>query len=101
MMIEYSDSLGKYFGIFSLFIILLVPVILNRFLKVKYPLALVTLAIFYVAAYILERIIFTLLFDVEVSIQPLDGLFSILVPLYGYVLCLVVDFVIYRLLRKS
>lgn len=97
-MIEYSDSLGKIFGLFGLALVLLVPVILNRILKIKYPLALATLAALYIIASVLERVIFHIVFNIEPSIKPLDGLFSIIIPIYGYVMCLVLDVIAYRLL---
>lgn len=99
-MLEYSDSLGQAFGLFSLVLLVGMPVVLNRLLKVKYPLALVTLALFYVAAYVVNGLIFSLLFNTEPSIKPLDGLFSILVPIYGYVICLIVDLLVYFFLKK-
>lgn len=99
-MIEYTDFLGKIFGLFSLLLMLLAPVVLNRLLKVKYPLAIATLAAFYIVGYLLERLIFNLLFDVESSIKPLDGLYMVLIPIYGYVICLLFDIVTYRVINK-
>ena len=99
-MIEYSDSLGKIFGLFGLALVVFGPVILNRILNIKYPLALVTLSIFYIISYMLERLIFHVVFNIEASIKPLDGLFSIIIPIYGYLVCLLFDALAYRLLKN-
>ena len=99
-MIEYTDSLGQIFGLFGLLLILVAPVVLNRLLEVKYPLAMATLAAFFVVGSLLERLLFNLLFDIEPSVGPLDGLFMILVPIYGYVLCLLFDLVAYRVISR-
>lgn len=99
-MFEYTDFLGKIFGLFGLFLILLAPVVLNRLMKVKYPLAIATLAAFYIVGYFFERLIFNLLFNFEPSIKPLDGLFMALIPIYGYVICLLLDIVAYHAITK-
>tara|TARA_R110002126_G_scaffold12196_21_gene53227 strand:- start:250 stop:570 length:321 start_codon:yes stop_codon:yes gene_type:complete len=90
-MFEYQEWQGMIYGIFSLLLVIGMPVLINRLLHISYPKAIFMLlasCIIFMAA---DRLIHSLIFDLRIQIDPLNDFFALLVPIYVFVIALVVD----------
>ena len=92
-MFEYQEWQGMLYGVFSLLLVIGMPVIINRMLNMTYPKAILTLLISCIIFMAIDRAIHSFLFNIAIEIDPLNELISMLVPICVIVISLIVDFI--------
>lgn len=90
-MIEYQEQLGMIYGVFSLLLIIGVPVLINRLVNMSYPKAIFMLLASCLIFMVIDRLIHSLVFDITIEIDPLNNAIVVLVPIYAFAIALVVD----------
>ncbi len=92
-MIEYQERLGMIYGVFSLILIIGMPVLINRLLNISYPKAIFMIFASCLIFMALDQLIHRLLFDITIEIDPLNNAIEVLVPIYAFAIALVLDFI--------
>ncbi|WP_213997656.1 hypothetical protein [Arsukibacterium sp.] len=90
-MFEYQEWQGMLYGVFSLLLIIGIPVLINRLLHITYPKAIFMLFASCIIFMAVDRLIHSLIFNIAIKVDPLNDFFGMLVPVYVFVSALVVD----------
>lgn len=98
-MFEYSDSLGQLFRVISFFLVIGLPVFLNRLFSVKYPLAILTLMVIHALIFVLLGLVSSILFNIEHAPSALDGLLFVIASIMQYLIALFIDYTVYKILN--
>jgi hypothetical protein len=93
-MIEYPERLGMIYGVFSLMLIIGMPVLINRLLNIRYPKAIFMLLASCLIFMAVDQLIHSLIFDITIQIDPLDNAIEVLVPIYAFAIALVIDVIV-------
>lgn len=94
-MLEYQEWYGMIYGVFSLILTVGAPVFLNRYLKVRYPFAFVTLFCGCIVFFLVDMFLHNLIFNLPHEVHPLNDYLTMLVPFYIFGFSLILDVVIY------